>query len=48
MSGRYDLEGGPWRRISGDAKDLVLRLLCMDARERITPIQAKSEYETYG
>ena len=43
LDGRYDLEWGPWRHISGAGKDLVEEMLCMDARERITPLQVKSE-----
>ena len=43
LSGRYELEGGAWRHISGEAKDLVRGMLCVDVRGRITPLQAKSE-----
>lgn len=41
--GQFDIENGPWKHISGDAKDLVRRMLTMDPQERITPAEAKGE-----
>ena len=37
MAGDYGrLEGGPWRRISGEAKEFVRKLLVVDPKDRMT------------
>eukprot|EP00897_Mesotaenium_endlicherianum_P010001 jgi/Mesen1/9029/ME000565S08338 len=41
-SGRYDLRGGPWRKISAGAKDLVSKLLHMNPDVRLTPLQLEA------
>lgn len=33
---RFDLQGGPWRNISEEAKDLVHKMLDMDPNRRPT------------
>lgn len=38
--GVYDIETGPWRRISNKAKHLVCRMLCSDPSRRITAEEA--------
>ena len=39
-----DMEWGPWRRVSEEAKGLVRSMLNRDVRRRITAAQAKREY----
>ena len=44
LAGKVDLGWGPWKHISGDAKDLVLQMLTRDPCERITASQIKCEF----
>lgn len=40
-SGTLNLENGPWKNISEEAKDLVRQMLCSDPSKRITAEKAK-------
>ena len=46
LAGKFESERGAWRRISHEAKDLVKRMLTVDPRARITPMQVKSEWDS--
>ncbi|CAI5516213.1 unnamed protein product [Closterium sp. Naga37s-1] len=39
-AGHVDMSAGVWEGVSADAKDLVSRMLTLDPRHRITPLQA--------